>query len=86
MPRTVQVLLLGFGILLLLALFGRIIGGQNGMLKAMGWFIPAWFILSGFNMLEGVRAGHGFFEEIPYLLINFGIPAVAAFFALKKLA
>lgn len=86
MPRTVQVLLVGFAMLAVLAVLGRIIGGQEGMLKMMGWFLPIWLVLTVYNMLEGIRAGHSFVSEIPFLLINFGVPMLLAYGAMKLLA
>lgn len=86
MPRTVKILLLGFGLLLLLALIGLIIGGHDGMVKTMGWFMPSWLILSTFNLLEAVRAGKSFIREVPYWVINFGIPTGIAFLILNRFA
>jgi hypothetical protein len=46
---------------------------------ATGVFIAVWLALTGFNMWVGVtKAGYAASEELPVLLILFGIPAVIA--------
>jgi hypothetical protein len=42
-------------------------------------FLALWLLLTGFNMWVGVnRAGYSAAEELPVLLILFGLPALAA--------
>ena len=42
-------------------------------------FVAMWLALTGFNMWVGVsRAGYSVAEELPVLLLLFGVPAAAA--------
>lgn len=46
---------------------------------AIGTFLLLWLALTGFNMWVGVfKAGYSVAEELPVLLLLFGVPAVAA--------
>jgi hypothetical protein len=46
---------------------------------ATGAFLLLWLALTGFNMWVGVsRAGYGVAEELPVLLLLFGVPAAVA--------
>ena len=79
--RTALVLLAG---LLLLAafmivakLFSSNYPGAPGW--ATGAFVVVWLAVTGFNMWVGVnRAGYSAAEELPILLLLFGVPALAA--------
>jgi hypothetical protein len=53
---------------------------------ATGGFLVAWLALTGFNMWVGVtKAGYPAMDELPILLLLFGIPAAAAILLKWKL-
>jgi hypothetical protein len=84
--HTVIVLAIGFGLLGLCALAGRVGRGLHGAATAALVFIPLWLIGAGVNMYIGVRnAGYSVAEEAPIFLVVFAIPAAAALFAWWKL-
>jgi len=79
--RTGQFLLAGFlllGSLLILAkLFTEIYPSASSW--ATGTFVVVWLALTAFNMWAGVaKAGYSVAEELPVLLLLFGVPTVAA--------
>ena len=77
--RPVQFLLTMFAIL------ARLIGGTSMIATAAKWFIPLCFIAAAYNMSIGVRQeGYGVVEELPFLLLNFGLPSLVAFGLLQK--
>lgn len=82
---TLQTLLIGFIALIALALAGRLFKGPAGMALAIKIFFPVWFIYCARHMSIGMGHGYSFMSELPFLLINFGIPAAVAFFTLRKL-
>ena len=82
---TLQTLLIGFIALIALALVGRLFNGTAGMALAIKIFFPVWFIYCARHMSIGMGHGYSFMSELPFLLINFGIPAAVAFFTLRKL-
>jgi hypothetical protein len=80
--HTVFVVALGFALLGLCALGGRVIGGAHGIAIAALVFLPLWFIGAGINMYIGVtRAGYSVADEAPIFLVVFAIPAAAALVA-----
>lgn len=84
--HTLIVIAVGFGVLGLCALVGRMFGGASGTATAVLVFLPLWLIGSGINMYIGVkRAGYSVAAETPIFLIVFAVPAVAALFAWFKL-
>jgi hypothetical protein len=76
-------MMIGSG-LVLLALFvlaGRRLGGGRTAAGARAalFFIPAWLAASTVNLWVGVsRAGYTVAEELPILLVVFGVPAAVA--------
>lgn len=84
MSPTTQTLLIGVALLAIFVGFGRLISGAMGITKAVKLFFPLWLAYCAWHMSVGVRLGHSFVGEIPFLLINFGIPALAAFLIEKK--
>ncbi|MBR8654622.1 hypothetical protein KDH83_15065 [Achromobacter sp. Marseille-Q0513] len=70
----------GLLVLAVFLLFGRLWGGDSAALVlAAKLFIPAWLLLSIVNLWIGVsRAGYTVREELPILLLVFGVPAVVA--------
>ncbi len=83
--HTVVVIAVGFGLLGVCALLGRVLGGASGTAAAALVFLPLWFIGSGVNMYVGVkRAGYSVAEEAPIFAVVFAIPAAAALLAWWK--
>jgi hypothetical protein len=76
-------MVIGYGLvgLVLFVLVGRKLGGGSAAAAAKGaaWFIPAWLVAAAANLWIGVsRAGYTVTEELPILLIVFGVPAAIA--------
>ena len=82
MLHTVKVIGVGFVLLALCLVAGRIIGGvgQPALIARSALvFIALWFIGAGINMWMGVsKAGYSVKEEIPFFFIVFLIPAAVA--------
>ncbi len=52
----------------------------SAMFVAASGFVVLWLALAGFNMWVGVaKAGYSVSEELPVLLVLFGVPAALAF-------
>jgi len=84
--HTLIVVAVGFGLLALCAILGRLLGGPSGIATAALAFLPMWFVGAGFNMYIGVkRAGYSVADEAPIFVVVFAIPAAAALFAWWKL-
>ena len=84
--HTFIVMAIGFGVLGLCALVGRLFGGASGPATAVLVFLPLWLVGAGINMYIGVkRAGYSVAAETPIFLIVFTIPAAAALYAWFKL-
>jgi hypothetical protein len=70
-------ILLLAGSLIVARLFGENYPSANAV--ATGTFLLLWLALTGFNMWVGVsKAGYSVAEELPVLLLLFGVPAVVA--------
>ena len=83
--RTLIIIAGGFVLLALLALGGRLLGGNAGMVTAVKMFLPLWALAAGVNMYIGVaQAGYTVMEELPIFLLLFGLPAAAAGFVWWK--
>jgi hypothetical protein len=82
MLHTVKVIGVGFALLAVCLVAGRLLGGagQPALLARSALvFIPLWFIGAGINMWVGVsKAGYSVKEEIPFFFIVFLIPAAVA--------
>lgn len=79
--RTGLFLLAGFLFLGGAAILGRLFSAElpDAPLWAIGLFLVGWLALTVFNLWIGVsRAGYSVAEELPVLLILFGVPAVVA--------
>lgn len=79
--RTGLFLLAGFlllgGFLILARLFSENYPAANTWATVL--FVGVWLILTTFNMWVGVvRAGYSISEELPILVLLFGVPALAA--------
>jgi len=79
--RTGLFLLAGFLLLGAAAVLARLFAHNypSAPAVATGAFLLLWLALTGFNMWVGVaRAGYSVAEELPILLLLFGIPAALA--------
>lgn len=79
--RTGLFLLAGFLLLAASAILARLFSQNypSAASVATGAFVVLWLALTGFNMWVGVaRAGYSVAEELPILLLLFGVPAAAA--------
>jgi hypothetical protein len=79
--RTAQFLVAGFLILAAFTVLARLFAENYP--AATGWataaFLVFWLAITGANMWVGVaRAGYSASEELPILLLLFGVPALAA--------
>lgn len=81
MGHTVKVSGVGFALLALCLIVGRLIGSGQPMILARSAlvFVALWFVGAGINMWIGVsREGYSVKEEIPFFFIVFLIPAAVA--------
>lgn len=80
-----MVIAAGFGLLLLCAAIGRLIGGPIGVSRAALVFLPLWLLGAGVNMYIGVAgAGYSVADELPIFLLVSTVPAIAALFLWRK--
>lgn len=83
--HTIMVVSAGLVLLALMAVAGKMT--SLGMGRMLLWFIPVWLVCAAVNMWVGVtRAGYTVAQELPILLLVFGVPAVIALFAYWRLA
>jgi hypothetical protein len=85
MSPTVQTLLIGFVTLLVMGLVGWLFKSHAGIAIALKIFFPVWFAYALYHMSVGVSHGYSIVSELPFLLINFSIPALVAWFVLRKI-
>lgn len=79
--HTAKVIAAGFALLGVLLLIAPRLntGGRHPIVFAMRLFLPLWLVASVVNLIVGInRAGYGFLQEAPILLLVFGVPALAA--------
>jgi hypothetical protein len=79
--RTGLFLLAGFLLLASLVVIARLFSTNypSAPFVATSAFVVFWLALTGFNMWVGVaRAGYSVSEELPVLLLLFGVPAAVA--------
>lgn len=79
--RTALFLLAGFLLLGASTVLARLFAPSypSAPTIATAVFLAAWLALTGFNLWVGVsRAGYSVGEELPILLLLFGVPAAAA--------
>ncbi len=76
--HTIKVLAVGFGLLGIFVLGGRLLG--HGSRAALS-FLPAWLIIAALNLWYGVaRAGYSIADEFPIFLLIFAVPSAVALF------
>ncbi|MCF7222920.1 hypothetical protein [Marilutibacter chinensis] len=86
--HTILMILAGLAVLGLFLLTGRLwaLRAAGATRRAALWFIPVWLVAALVNMGVGViEAGYSVSDELPFLVLVFGIPAVAALFAWWRL-
>jgi hypothetical protein len=79
--RTALFLLAGFLLLASFFIVAKLFSANYA--SATTWaavaFIAVWLVITGVNMWVGVtKAGYAASEELPILLLLFGVPALAA--------
>lgn len=83
MSPTVQTLLLGLVTLGVFAGLGFLAGRASGRRKALLAFFPVWLAYCLWHLSVGLGHGYSLASEIPFLLLNFGAPALLAWGMLK---
>lgn len=86
--RTTLFLLAGFSLLACCTILSRLFSNYfpAAATALLIMFLVLWLALTGFNMWVGVvRAGYSVSEELPIMLLLFGVPAAAALLAKWKL-
>jgi hypothetical protein len=84
MSPTVQTLLLGFTILAIFMAVGHLLRRSAGRAKSILLFFPLWLGYCVWHMSVGMSHGYSFVSEMPFLFLNFGLPAIVALALLKK--
>lgn len=79
--RTMLFLLAGLSLLAAFLLLGKLFSVTFA--EALRWatvaYVAVWFLVAAANMWVGVaKAGYSVAEELPILLLIFGVPAAAA--------
>lgn len=75
--HTVMIILAGLVLLAVFAVFARITSIRFARLLPV--YLMVWLICAGINMWIGVSlAGYSVMQELPFLLVVFGVPAVVA--------
>ena len=82
--RTVYTILIGLAFVLVLRFVGNEVAGTSGQRKALLLFFPIWFVAMAGNLLNGMRHGYGFDEELLFFMLNFGLPCLFTAFFLQK--
>ena len=78
--HTLKVIAAGLVLLSIFLLAGRYAGGSPARVaKAALLFVPVWLLASTVNLWIGVStAGYTVMQELPILLVVFGVPALVA--------
>ncbi len=86
--HTLRVIAAGLVLLGICLLAGRMMsGGAKGMSRGALYFIPIWLVLAVTNLWVGVSsAGYTVAQELPILLLVFGLPATIAAVLWRRLA
>ena len=84
MSPTTQTLIIGFAMLAIFTGFGRLIGGSAGIAKAIKLFFPLWLGYCAWHMSIGMGHGYSWMSELPFLALNFFVPACVALLIKNK--
>lgn len=77
--HTIMVITGGLILLAAFCLVGRMLGGISGLRRAASVFVPVWAVAAVVNLIIGVvSAGYTVTQELPILLVVFGVPAAVA--------
>lgn len=79
--HSLRVIGAGLALLAAFLIVARLSGGSGSALPARAalWFVPVWLAAAVLNLWIGVtQAGYTVAQELPILLVVFGIPAAAA--------
>ncbi len=85
--RTLTILILGFVLFLIFVAAAKVIrpGERIAVANAALLFIPVWLAATAYNFWIGVsEAGYTVAEEMPILLLLFGLPAAGALFSWRR--
>lgn len=84
--RTLAFVLAGLALLAVMIAVGRNAtpDRRKGTLLAIRLFGIAWFVIAGWNLGEGMRAGQPLALELTLFLVVFGVPAAAAYWATQR--
>lgn len=87
--HTLRVIGAGLVLLAVFLVVARFVAGARGagLAKAALWFVPVWLAASVVNLWIGVsQAGYTVAQELPILLVVFGVPAAIALLIRTRLA
>ncbi|MBX3453588.1 hypothetical protein [Ferrovibrio sp.] len=85
--HTVYMVLGGLAALAAGLLLGRAFGGMAVLPLVAKVFIALWLVVALANMWVGVsHAGYTVMQELPFLVVVFGVPAAVAAFVWWKLS
>ena len=77
--HTVMVLTGGFALLAIFCAVGWSRGRGAGLARAARAFVPVWLVAAIVNLAVGVvSAGYTVMQELPILVVIFGVPALVA--------
>ena len=83
--HTIMVLAGGFALLAIFCAIGRSRGGDAGLARTARAFVPVWLVASIVNLTVGVvSAGYTVMQELPILVVVFGVPAAAAWLLARR--
>ena len=82
--RTLYTILIGLALVWILRFIGHATAGATGQRKALKVFFPIWLLAMTGNLLNGMRHGYGFGEELLLFMVNFGLPCLLAVFYWRK--
>lgn len=82
--HSLMIISAGLAALLVMVLAAPVVGAKRA--AAARLFIPLWLAASLVNMWVGVsRAGYTVLQELPILLVVFGLPAAIAWLLSRRL-
>jgi hypothetical protein len=79
--HTLMLVAGGLVALAVFALVSILLG--RGSAAGARWFILPWLVAALYNLYLGTLRGYSVVQEIPFFLIVFGVPALAAFAVMR---